>query len=175
MGLNPGEEVVALVDEHNRVIGSTTRAQMRAQRLVHRATYTFVFARDGRLFLQRRTEEKDMYPGYWDAAAGGVLLAGESYDESARREAAEELGIDGVPLEGLFDFYYEDEANRVWGRVYSCVFEGPFRLQAEEVAEGRFVEVADLLAGLYQPLTPDTLDALQRYVEYSGGRSASRP
>ena len=164
--MNPADEIVALVDEHNRVVGSARRAEVRARRLIHRATYIFVFARDGRLLLQRRTGGKDMYPGYWDAAAGGVLTAGEDYDESARREAAEELGIDAVSLTGHFDFYYEDVANRVWGRVYSCVFEGPFRLQPEEVAEAVFVDVADVVAGRYQPLTPDTLDALRRLCEH---------
>ena len=166
--MNPADEIVALVDEDNRVIGSARRAQVRAQRLVHRATYIFVFARDGRLFLQRRTEGKDMYPGYWDAAAGGVLTAGEEYDESARREAAEELGIEDMELTARFDFYYEDTANRVWGRIYTCVYEGPFRFQPEEVADGCFVDVADVLAGRYEPLTPDTLAALRRLLDDAG-------
>lgn len=160
--MDPGDEIVTLVDEHNHVIGSAKRRRMRAERLLHRATYIFVFASDGRLYLQRRTDTKDMFPGYWDAAAGGVLLAGESYDESARREVAEELGIRNVPLESHFDFLHEDASNRLWGRVYTCVYEGPFHWQAEEVVEGRFVPVEDVLAGRFEPLTPDTLAALRR-------------
>ena len=166
--MDAGDEIVSLVDERNRVTGSATRRRVRAERLLHRATYIFVFAGDGRLYLQRRTVTKDMYPGYWDAAAGGVLVSGESYDASALREAAEELGIRGVPLLGHFDFYYEDPANRVWGRVYTCEYEGPFEWQPEEVAEGRFVTVEEILAGRYQPLTPDTLHALRLYLEHRG-------
>ena len=159
--MNPAEEIVLLVDERNEVVGSAARRRVRAERLIHRATYVFVFAADGRLYLQRRTLAKDMFPGWWDAAAGGVLTLGESYDESARREAAEELGIEGVPLEAQFDFFHEDPSNRVWGRVYTCCYEGPFRWQPEEVAEGRFVAVAEVLDGRFEPLTPDTLEALR--------------
>ena len=36
-------------------------------------------------------------------------------------------------LETKFDFCYEDERNRCFGRVFACVHEGPFTLQAEEV------------------------------------------
>ena len=82
--MDPGDEVVVLVDQRNNVVGSAPRRRMRAERLIHRATYVFVFATDGRLYLQRRTHAKDMYPGWWDAAAGGVLLHGEDYDESAQ-------------------------------------------------------------------------------------------
>jgi len=35
------------------------------------------------------------------------MQAGESYEENARREVEEELGIKGVPLTHLFNFYYE--------------------------------------------------------------------
>ena len=33
--------------------------------------------------------------------------AGETYEENAYREAEEELGIKGVPMTHLFNFYYE--------------------------------------------------------------------
>lgn len=156
-------EQVVIVDHKNHVVGSVPRHRIRAERLVYRATYIFVFNSRGELFLQKRTPTKDMYPGYYDAAAGGVVQAGEGYDESARRELAEELGIRGVPLERLFDFYYFDELNRVWGRAYSVVFDGEIVLQPEEIESGRFCSVDDVLAGRVEPLTPDSLFALRRF------------
>lgn len=164
--MGPGDEIVALVDEQNRVIGSSTRREMRARRALHRACYILVFNSRGELFLQQRTLTKDVYPGYYDTAAGGVVLAGESYDESAQRELAEEMGIRGVPLQPLFDLYFEDEAVRLWGRAYSCVYDGPVVLQAEEVASGRFLPVDEVLrlAGS-EAFTPDGLRVLQLYLE----------
>ncbi|MBI1787012.1 MAG: NUDIX hydrolase, partial [Acidobacteria bacterium] len=36
-------EIVTIVDERNRVVGSAPRPEMRARRLPHRATYILVF------------------------------------------------------------------------------------------------------------------------------------
>lgn len=157
------EEQVQIVDRHNRPLGAVPRSVMRREALTHRASYILVFNAKGELFLQKRTETKDIYPGYWDVAAGGVVLAGESYEASAERELAEELGIAAVPLSFLFDHYYEDATNRVWGRIFSCRHEGPFILQAEEVAFGRFISVDEALRlSLSEPFTPDGVEILQR-------------
>ncbi|MDX1978912.1 MAG: NUDIX hydrolase YfcD [Bryobacteraceae bacterium] len=157
------EEQVTIVDAANRVVGSAPRSRMRREGLPHRATYVFVFDGEGRLYVQHRTVTKDVYPGYWDLAAGGVVLAGESYEESAVRELAEEMGISGVPLEPWFDFYFEDGASKVWGRVWSCVYEGPLVLQQEEVQGVERMPVEDILDGsVSRQFTPDSLLALRK-------------
>lgn len=157
------DEQVTVVDADNRVLGAVSRREMRARCLPHRATYVFVFNSRGELFLQRRTATKDVYPSHHDVAAGGVVLAGESYEESAARELEEELGVRGVPLVFRFDFYHEDGGNRVWGRVYTCLHDGPMTLQEEEVESGRFLPVAEVLAlAEREPFTPDGLRALRR-------------
>jgi 8-oxo-dGTP pyrophosphatase MutT (NUDIX family) len=157
-------ERVIIVDEHNKVVGAVPREEMRSKRLPHRATFILVFDSRGRLLVQKRTATKDIYPGYFDLAAGGVVVEGESYDASAAREAEEELGIRGVPLTPQFDFYFEDSGNRCFGRVYSCVCEGPFRLQPEEVVSAEFRTLAEVSEGDLEPVTPDTLEALKRYL-----------
>ena len=160
---NPAEELVQVVDQDNRETGAVPRRVMRQQRLIHRASYILVFNRAGELFLQKRTMTKDVYPGYWDVAAGGVVLAGESYEAAAARELAEELGVRDARLRHLFDHYHEDRDNRVWGRVFTCEHEGPFTLQAEEVEEGRFMGLdAVRTLSRSQPVTPDGLEILER-------------
>ncbi|MBU4260419.1 MAG: NUDIX hydrolase YfcD [Proteobacteria bacterium] len=163
---NPAsEELVAIVDEENRVVGCASRGVMRRFHLIHRATYILLFNSLGELFVHQRTESKDVYPGYYDIAAGGVVQAGEDYDLSARRELAEEVGISGVPLTPLFDFYWQDDNNKVWGRAYSCVADGPITLQEEEVQWGRFMNVHDLRQlRAEKPFTPDGLYLLDRYL-----------
>lgn len=160
---SPREELVQIVDRDDREIGAVSRRLMREQRLIHRAAYILVFNPAGELFIQKRTMSKDMYPGYWDVAAGGVVLAGESYEAAAKRELAEELGISGAPLEPLFDQYYEDGNNRVWGRIFRCVAAGPFVLQAEEVESGQFLAPAAVLElSGKEPFTPDGLIVLRK-------------
>ena len=88
------DELVEEVDEHGNVLRVVTRAQMRAERLCHRATYIGVLGSDGRLLIHQRSPDKEVHPSYWDVCAGGVCTAGETWPESARRELREELGIE---------------------------------------------------------------------------------
>lgn len=164
---NSAEEIVAIVDQDNRPLGGRTRAQMRAAGLTHRATYVLVMNQEDKFFVQKRTTTKDIYPGYWDLAAGGVVLAGEGYEEAAARELQEELGIEGE-LTFLFDHYYEDQGNKVWGRVFLYRHQGPFQLQASEIEYGRFMGVAEVrrLAD-HEAVTPDGMEILERFFRQS--------
>lgn len=65
------------------------------------------------LYVQKRTWIKDYCPGAFDPVTGGVVAAGEEYQLSAEREAEEEMGVSGVPLDFLFTFKYTDERTRV--------------------------------------------------------------
>ena len=159
---DPDQEIVQIVDEDDNEIGAVARHIMRKQRLIHRASYILVFNTNQELFVQKRTMSKDMYPGYLDVAAGGVVLAGESYEQSADRELEEELGIK-AKIQFLFDRYYEDADNRVWGRIFSCIHEGPFTFQPEEVADGWFMTIDQALdLSKKEPFTPDGLEILRR-------------
>jgi len=163
--MNPADEIVLIVDERNQEVAQVSRRVMREGGLIHRACYILVFNRSREIFVQRRTMSKDIYPGYLDVATGGVVLAGESYELSAKRELAEELGVRKATLNRHFDFYHEADNNRVWGRVFSCTTEGPFVLQPEEVADGFFlgIEAVQELAAVEQ-FTPDGLLVLERFL-----------
>jgi len=159
------DEIVAIVDEHNTVLGSAPRREMRAKALPHRATYVLVFNSQDQLYVQKRTLTKDVFPGYYDPAAGGVVLAGEDYPQGALREVEEEMGVRGVPLTALFEFYHKDAHNRVWGAAFSCVYDGEIVLQEEEVESGFFMATAEILQlAETEPFTPDGLYVLKRYI-----------
>lgn len=163
------DELVTIVDERNRVVGAAPRREMRAGNLPHRATYILVFNSRGELYVQKRTERKDVFPGYYDVAAGGVILAEESYEEGAVRELEEELGIRDVPLTRLFDFSYKDESVKIWGAAFSCLYDGEVVLQQEEVESGAFLVVDEVFRlAETEPFTPDGLYVLRRYGEMVG-------
>lgn len=164
--MNPKDEIVLIVDKDNKITGSSPRHEMRAKGLPHRACYILVFNSAGELFVQKRTMSKDIYPLYFDIAAGGVVLAGESYDESARRELEEELGIKDTKLSSHFTFFYEENKNMVWGRVFSCTYDDDLTLQKEEVESGFFMDPQEVLAlSEKEPFTPDGIYVLKRYLE----------
>lgn len=163
--MSAADEIVVIVDEHNNVVGVAPRREMRAKRLPHRSTYILVFNSQGQLYVQKRTMTKDVFPGYYDPAAGGVVLAGETYEAGAKRELAEELGIHDVPLSYLFTFYFADAHTCVWGGAFTCVYDGEVVLQPEEVESGEFVAPAEILRrAATAPYTPDGLYVLRRYL-----------
>ena len=138
---------------------------MRSRGLPHRAAYILVFNSKGELVVQKRTTNKDIYPGHYDIAAGGVVFAGESYDESASRELEEELGIKDTELTSHFTFCHEDGSNIVWGMVYSCIYDGEMSLQEEEIENGFYMTPDKVIAlSEKEPFTPDGLYVLKRYL-----------
>lgn len=158
-------ELVDVVDDTDRVVGRVPRAEMRAGNLLHRAVWVLVVRPGaGEIFVHRRTATKDVYPSRWDVTIGGVVASGEEYEEAARRELAEELGITAAEPRLLGPHRYEDAATRVLGRVFLAVHHGPVTLQREEIAEGCFVPLSEaerLLAD--EPCCPDGAAAFRRY------------
>ncbi|MBY0521894.1 MAG: NUDIX domain-containing protein [Gemmataceae bacterium] len=163
MSHDPGRELVDVVDEAGRTIGTVTRREMRLRGLAHRCVYILVFNRRGDLFIHLRTATKDVYPSHWDATIGGVLAAGESFDIGAVREGREELGVAIDPV-ALFPFQYADEASAVHAMAYQAEHDGPFQLQVEEIVRGEFAPVETVLArAKEQPFCPDSIAVLEEF------------
>ena len=137
-------ERVEWIDEHGDVIDVVTRDRMRRENLRHRSVTVVVKSTDGRVLVQRRSDTKDLHPGWWDIGAGGVVGVGESDDAAAVRELAEELGVRDVELTPLGDAAFEDEHSRERSRVYLAVSDGPFEFADGEVAAVRFVTSDEL-------------------------------
>lgn len=164
--MSSSEELVDVVDRDDRVVATASRAEVRARKLRHRAVYILVFNEEGQIFVHQRTGTKDVYPGYFDVAGGGVVAAGESYDDAARRELEEELGIIGQPLRRVLALQFEDAGNQVNGMVYTCTHSGSLRLQAEEIVGGEWLDLDVLLERIQQAsFCPDGLEALYRYLD----------
>jgi isopentenyldiphosphate isomerase len=141
---SPGDELVDIVDDDDQVVATVTRAEMRAGRLQHRCVSIAVLSSDGRLLVHRRADTKDVWPGMWDIAAGGVVAAGEGYDDAACRELAEELGVRPDVLVPLGEGRFVDDAVALIGRGFRCTHDGPFTFTDGEIDEVRWVDRAAL-------------------------------
>lgn len=166
------QELIAWVDEQDQLLGELPRAELRARGLIGRGTFIVLFDGQGRLCAQQRTLSKAVYPGYWDAAAGGMVQASETYARSAQRELAEELGVSGVALREHGRFLFDALGNRLWCAVFSAVWDGPLRLQPEEISQVCFLDPQALAARIgREPWCPDSLEALRRYFPHLLGQS----
>ena len=140
-----GEEIFDVVNERDEVIGQAPRSEVHRRKLNHRADHVLVFNSRGELFLQKRSMQKDCFPGAWDSSASGHLDQGEQYDVCAVREVREELGVQ-LPAtpDRLFRIEACEETGQEFVWVYRCHHEGPFNLHPEEIDRGGWFEPAEI-------------------------------
>jgi 8-oxo-dGTP pyrophosphatase MutT (NUDIX family) len=155
-----GEELVDVVDENDVVIDTVRRSTMRREVLRHRAVFILIRNSAGRVLIHRRSDDKDLWPGWWDVAVGGVVAAGESYEEAAVRELREEAGIDATP-ERVSSGRYDDPEVSLVAQCYEVCHDGDVRPEDGEVAEFRWVTVEELRVRLATDrFLPDSLALL---------------
>jgi 16S rRNA (adenine1518-N6/adenine1519-N6)-dimethyltransferase len=138
-----GGEKLCVVDAEDRVIGCEARDLVHVNNLRHRATHVIIFNRFGEVFLQKRSLWKDTHPGKWDSSAAGHVDAGESYEQSARRELREEIGIE-CPIEKIGKLPCSPATGWEFIEVFRGFQEGPFRLASLEIDTGAFFSLAQI-------------------------------
>src|SRR5207248_5652113 len=82
-----------VVDRMDRVLRYAGRSEVHGNNLYHRAVHILIFNEAVDVYLQQRSRRKDRHPLLWDSSAAGHVSDGENYDEAAKRELHEELGI----------------------------------------------------------------------------------
>ena len=132
-------EMLPIVDASGRVTEQAPRSYCHSQRRpLHPVVHLHITDRKGRIYLQKRSPEKDFLPGMWDTAVGGHVSYGEYIREALVRESAEELGLfDFNPIH-LDTYVYETDRERELIFVFAAV--GSFSLNPDnaEVSEGRW-------------------------------------
>ena len=165
--MSVSHELLDVVDENDNVITVKTRGEIHARGLMHRAVHILVFNSDGELFLQKRSLSKDEQPGKWDSSAAGHLDSGEDYDDCARREIAEELGIQvDQSLEQLFKLPASLLTGNEHCMVYRYSHDGPMVLAPEEIDDGQWISPAAMdqrVAGHDPSLTESVCLIWKRY------------
>jgi isopentenyl-diphosphate Delta-isomerase len=160
---------VIVVDEHDHQIGLAMLAEVWSQGLYHRTVRIMAEDSQGRVLLQKRSDNMVIFPGCWDNSAAGHVDEGMTYHDAALQEVAEELG---VSCEGLAEMghylsrdVYQGKIMNQFSKVYRLRFTGiPNTDDEHEVADFAWVTVEDakkmarehpeqMTFGLYHVLT----------------------
>lgn len=132
------DEQLDIVDDKNQVINQTSKSEVYERKLNHRIVHVFlIHPETGQIYLQKRSEAKSFLPGYYCTSAGGHVRAGESYEDAAKRELHEELGLD-VPVHGVHTFLFESDGHKRFIELFVAYARDGFQFAREEVAGGAF-------------------------------------
>lgn len=126
-------EYLDIVNEKDEVISRDTRKNVHKKHAIHRGIHVFVINSKNEILLQKRSEKRDYYPGFWDASVGAQVLSGETYEQAAGREVKEELGFEPEDLKKVCDYKSYSKRQRENRRLFVCQAEGPFNFNKEEV------------------------------------------
>lgn len=148
-------EILPVTEENGVVSGRADRGVCHSRRLLHPVVHLHIIDRYGRVYLQKRSESKDNFPGLWDTAVGGHIGYGEYAGEALAREAAEELGLfDFNPLY-IRDYIYANQSEQELVIIYAAVGSFPLNPDNDEVSEGRWWTMAEIKAasgkGIFTP------------------------
>jgi 16S rRNA (adenine1518-N6/adenine1519-N6)-dimethyltransferase len=126
-----------VVDDNDRILRGASRSDVHANNLRHRAVHILIFNPAGELYLQQRSRWKDRHPLKWDSSAAGHVIAVESYDEAARRELEEELGI-SVPLKKISKLPASERTDQEFVWLYCGEAAGNLSPNRTEIETGAF-------------------------------------
>lgn len=168
---DPKNELFDLVDENDKVIGQTLRREVhRDKSLIHRSVTVLVFI-SGKLLLQKRSQTKDTYPLYWTSSCSGHVTAGNSYEETVKRELKEELGLK-VKEELTFlgkDLMRLPKETEMMA-TYQYETSDPVSLAKDEISDSKlYVLDEDFFVKILPRLkiTPDLRFVLKKYLKQS--------
>lgn len=155
------DELLDIVDEKGNPTGKAVlREKAHSEGILHGASHVFIYCiRNKRIkiLLQRRSDNKDSYPGCLDISSAGHMEHGMGYMETALKELNEELGImsTATELKECFSqlYYAEDEfhkqkfINREFNRIYILekdIAVSDLKLQKEEVSEALWLDALEI-------------------------------
>jgi isopentenyl-diphosphate Delta-isomerase len=147
------DEPLIVVDEDNNVLGYRAKADCHeGEGILHRAFSVFLFNEDGEVLLQQRSADKPLWPMFWSNSCCSHPRRGETEADAAVRRIAEELGVE-TALQYVYTFtYHAPFGDKGSEREVCAVFlgrvSGPITANETEIADWKWIPVADLTAAL---------------------------
>ncbi|MCE9585306.1 NUDIX domain-containing protein [Candidatus Nomurabacteria bacterium] len=134
---------VVVVNDKDEIIGTMLKEEAHKSGVPHRIAVVYVENSQNEIIVQVRTD------GYLDHSSAGHVEEGESYEEAAKRELSEELGINGVEL--IYVGHGATKEEKYPGKIVAHVFDifrcvaDPGKLQIEEVKDVYWTKSEDIL------------------------------
>jgi len=167
------EETLILVDENDNEIGRETREKCHIGKgKMHRALAVFLFKKEKMLLIQQRSQQKQLWPGYWDCTVATHVYPNETYESAAQRALKQELGVSAT-VRKLLAFTYLVPLNNHAENEYCTLlvgeYEGEVNPNPQEVSDfgyARLLELKEKITEEPEKYTPWLKIALERFLNH---------
>jgi isopentenyldiphosphate isomerase len=127
------------------VVGRSTRQYCHSgAKVLHPVIHIHLIDRYSKIYIQKRSMNKDIQPGKWDTAVGGHVSYGETILEAVYREADEELKLTDFHPIHIETYEFESSVEKEMVNVFAAVGSYDPKPDLDEVDEGRWWELADI-------------------------------
>lgn len=86
------KEWIDVIDTKGKILRSVSREEAHRKKLLHNVVRVMLLNK-GKIYIQQRAQDKDVYPRLWEGSCSGHPRSGETLGRAAAREALEELGV----------------------------------------------------------------------------------
>lgn len=164
-------EILDIVDENGVPTGAVVdRTKAHELGILHRTAHVWIVREKHeklQILLQKRSDNKDSFPGCFDISSAGHIPAGVDYIPSALRELKEELGQDAEPEQLIYcgqrrfqfkqtfhgNLFHDNQVSNIY-MLWLDKEPEEFILQKEEVAEVRWFDFEECLHNVEQNKIP---------------------
>ena len=161
------EEIVDIVDENDSVIGSINRKDEIYGKHILRSASIYVINSENKLLLQLRSKTSPKYPLHWDMSGAGHVDSGESYENCAKRELFEEVGLRVGDLEelGKHQFTLDGGRKRISVCFKTKIEDLELNVDTVEVADAKWFSLEEIRNMLHsdEKFHPENVYWLKKY------------
>jgi len=143
------DEMLVLVDENDNVLDYKSKVDChKGDGILHRAFSIFIFNTDMEVVLQKRSDQKLLWPLFWSNTCCSHPRQGEEIETAIHRRLLEEIGFD-TKLKYLYKFVYQAHFKDIGAEnelcsVYIGKSDEPVLVNENEIAEWRYISIPDL-------------------------------
>ena len=154
-------ELLTVVDKNDNFLEYRSRRECHHNRnLIHRVVNIAIFNDEEEVLLQKRSLDKDLYPGLYTLSASGHVKRGETYYQTAVRELKEELGIN-IPLQRVGKYLIRANQESEMVTIFKGYYQGKFKVSKKEVAQVDFYSREEINK-IQLSLTPCAITSLKK-------------
>jgi isopentenyldiphosphate isomerase/intracellular septation protein A len=163
------DEWLPIVDIEGKILGKAPRKLVHnGEKILHPVVHLHILNNSGSLLLQKRPKTKEVQPGKWDSSVGGHVAFGEPLEESLKREAFEEIGLENFTARFFNIYKWDTDVESELVYIFLANISFNFKVHNNEVDEVRYWSTYEIEKNLGKNIFTPNLEYEYALLKKSG-------